>query len=779
LTGLTNGTSTVTATYTGVTGTNVVTVIDPAFVDDFNTSKDYATNGVAGSKWDGVYLRAGDVPLQNAGNRGTLPGNTSIANANMSSNGVLQVTHTQTGWEGVENDGFLLYKYVPGDFQVAVHIVAYNALASHFPGLQARLFKTTNGCPDAPAGTANAANPNGRENAVRWMRFDEFSISTSARLNLNGANNIVRDNVDGDASAYWLLMRRVNSTNFTFYKRANPTDPWTAVPGNSFTVAAAAGQRMQVGLTGSTFNSGANYRTVWFDDFMLDAASIAPGTPPAAASNLVFTPNLDGTLTLNWTPATGSDGSLVVMRSGGGVSAHPLDGNTYTASASFGLGSNLGASNYVVYIGTGSTVTVSNLIPGITYYAGVYSYSGSGAATAYNRNGPFTNQLAIGTVQNLTFTLPRGNRIVLGGIIPFTSQAIYSGGITNNVSSQVAVFSTPDSNVLGVGGVLTGVTNGPANVSVTFGGKTNSASVLVYPPTYKDEFEISHDYVVDRHTNSIWNGVYLNDGDVPGSVNGGEPGFTPVADANVSSNGVLTVTNVSGGWEFTEDDGFFLFKYAPADFQMAVQITAFEAANFNNPGLMARSFNVDGGANTNNGAGEDWISWTRFDQFGTGNYARNAVNGGTARNQQPIGDGEYYILMVRQDSTNFLFYQRTNFTDAWHPAPTGVTYSVPDHNGRAMQVGLIVPTFNNTGIARYTQFDHFMLDIVPPKIQVALSGTDVVVTWPADPTYILQSSPILNPATWSPVVGTPVFNNGQYQLTLPATSASSYFRLIH
>jgi hypothetical protein len=33
--------------------------------------------------------------------------------------------------------------------------------------------------------------------------FDEFSISTSARLNLNGGNNIVRDNVDGDALAYW------------------------------------------------------------------------------------------------------------------------------------------------------------------------------------------------------------------------------------------------------------------------------------------------------------------------------------------------------------------------------------------------------------------------------------------------------------------------------------------------------------------------------------------------------------------------------------------------
>jgi hypothetical protein len=56
------------------------------------------------------------------------------------------------GWEGVENDGFLLYKYVPGDFQVAVHIVAYQALASHFPGLQASALQNDQRLPGCAGG---------------------------------------------------------------------------------------------------------------------------------------------------------------------------------------------------------------------------------------------------------------------------------------------------------------------------------------------------------------------------------------------------------------------------------------------------------------------------------------------------------------------------------------------------------------------------------------------------------------------------------------------------
>lgn len=778
LTGIGNGSAEITATYAGVTGTNTVSVTDPTFTDNFDTSRNYLSNGVSGSAWDGVYLKAGDVPFQTpAANYGPQPGRTRQADANVTSNGVLTVSHSQTGWEGNENDGFLLYKRVPGDFQCSVRIVGYTNLAFHFPGLHARLINTTNGSPDAPGGTANAANPMGRESAIRWMRFDEFAISTSARVNLNGGNT-VRDNVDGENNNYWLLMRRVGTT-FTFFKRANPTDPWIAIPGNTLTLATAAGRPMQVGIGASTFDSGAAFRTVWFDDFMLHAAGIAPGTPPpVAASGLSFAPNLDGTITLSWTPGAGSDGSLVVMRANSPVSSHPIDGVTYTANAAFGNGSNLGMSNYVVYLGPGSSVTVSNLIPGSTYYGAVYSYSGAGAGTAYNRNTVIGSQLAVGVLQSVSLTLPRGNQLVNSGVLPFTSQGIYSGGITNDVGSSVTVFSDPLGHVVGLNGLLTGLTNGPATVYVALNGVTNSRSVTVRSPIYSDEFNVNHDYILNRHTNTIWNGVYLNDGDLPGSVNGGQAGFTTGADANISSNGVLTVTNVTGGWEGAENDAFFLFKYAPADFQMAVQIVDFESDDFNNPGLLARAF-VEGGSSwTNNGAGEDWVSWTRFDQFGIGTYARLTLNNGTAINTQPLNNGQYYLLMTREGGTTFRFYQRTNITDAWVPAPSGTTYTEPTFANLAMQVGLISPTFNNGGIPRYTQFAHFMLDIAGPILRATPAGANVILSWPAAPGFVLQSSPAVAPTSWSNVPGTPVYNNGQYELTLPATSAAAFFRLV-
>src|SRR5207245_10769750 len=87
---------------------------------------------------------------------------------------------------------------------------------------------------------------------------------------------------------------------------------------------------------------------------------------------------------------------------------------------------------------------------------------------------------------------------------------------------------------------------------------------------------------------------YLNYGDVPESTftvaNPTQQGMTSWADANISSNGFLTVTNQNGGWENAEDDGFFLFKYAPADFQVAVHISQYQIVGFTFPGIGARAY---------------------------------------------------------------------------------------------------------------------------------------------------------------------------------------------
>src|SRR5437879_6833045 len=98
------------------------------------------------------------------------------------------------------------------------------------------------------------------------------------------------------------------------------------------------------------------------------------------------------------------------------------------------------------------------------------------------------------------------------------------------------------------------------------------------------------------------------------------------ANANISSNGVFTLTAAGDGWENGNVGGFFLFRYVPGDFQVAVQIVAYAVSNFNQPGLLARVY----GVNTNNGdlgtplgtvvtnpngtndLGEYWVSFCRF-----------------------------------------------------------------------------------------------------------------------------------------------------------------------
>jgi hypothetical protein len=120
LTGVINGSATITATYAGVRGSQLVSVHAPAYTDNFGSSHDYAASGVAGSTWDGVYLRFGDLPGGNNGGDGN--GSTTVANANIASNNVLTITAKATSWAGAGDDGFFLFKVVPGDFQVAVHM---------------------------------------------------------------------------------------------------------------------------------------------------------------------------------------------------------------------------------------------------------------------------------------------------------------------------------------------------------------------------------------------------------------------------------------------------------------------------------------------------------------------------------------------------------------------------------------------------------------------------------------------------------------------------------
>lgn len=71
-----------------------------------------------------------------------------------------------------------------------------------------------------------------------------------------------------------------------------------------------------------------------------------------------------------------------------------------------------------------------------------------------------------------------------------------------------------------------------------------------------------------------------------------------------------------------------------------------------------------------------------------------------------------------------------------------------------------------------------LIVIPPPRLNIALSSTNVLVSWPALAFgYVLQSRTNLLTNTWANVTNTPVLNGDSYTVTLGATNQSRYFRL--
>lgn len=85
--------------------------------------------------------------------------------------------------------------------------------------------------------------------------------------------------------------------------------------------------------------------------------------------------------TISW--KKGSFGKrIVVLTADEDAGAVPTDTTTYTANTSFGSGTALG-DGFVVYNGTGNSVTITNLTANTEYHAQVFEYSGAAGSEVY------------------------------------------------------------------------------------------------------------------------------------------------------------------------------------------------------------------------------------------------------------------------------------------------------------------------------------------------------------------------------------------------------------
>src|SRR5204863_9740087 len=106
-------------------------------------------------------------------------------------------------------------------------------------GLMARLHDNSGTSTQGGGGGAN-----GTETHVNWVKVQNGT--PAARGTIDSGTTVVNGL---SATDNWLLLQRVNSTNFLFFEKANVGNPWTPVPTATMVLPEAADNApMEVGI---------------------------------------------------------------------------------------------------------------------------------------------------------------------------------------------------------------------------------------------------------------------------------------------------------------------------------------------------------------------------------------------------------------------------------------------------------------------------------------------------------------------------------------------------
>lgn len=173
------------------------------------------------------------------------------------------------------------------------------------------------------------------------------------------------------------------------------------------------------------------------------SASVGPQAPPTtAASNVTFAPTLSNAA-INWTNGNGGRRYVVVNTTNSftdpvGTAPVTVAGTAYTSG------------EQIVYDGTGSSVTITGLVNGTTYYARVYEYNrcaGTPTVNYYNVNTATNNPNSFQYINNdacanaITLNSCSGAPQTLNGSTTNSTVDPYLDcGATGDVNSQRGVW---------------------------------------------------------------------------------------------------------------------------------------------------------------------------------------------------------------------------------------------------------------------------------------------------------------------------------------------------
>lgn len=173
-------------------------------------------------------------------------------------------------------------------------------------------------------------------------------------------------------------------------------------------------------------------------------------------------------MTVNWTRGgTPGDGVIVVAKAGSAPD-DPSDNTSYTASAAFGSGTQIGTGTYVVFMGAGTSVNVTGLTASTTYYFEVFEKNCTGTSIMINTTSPAGG--------NQTTSAPPAMNPCPTDL--FISE--YVEGSSNNKYIEIANFTGASVNLANYKLQLYANGAGTPTSDITLSGTLTDGAVVVY-----------------------------------------------------------------------------------------------------------------------------------------------------------------------------------------------------------------------------------------------------------------------------------------------------------
>jgi len=161
------------------------------------------------------------------------------------------------------------------------------------------------------------------------------------------------------------------------------------------------------------------------------SACILASEPTANSSTLTFSTIDCLSMTLNWTSGNGSN--RIVVASTSPITGSPTDQIGYIANISFGNGATIAVGEFVIYNGSGTSVSVTGLNQSTTYYFAIFEYNGTLANCEENY---------------LTSGIVSGNETTITCVCPEIKEILIDACGTSEGTNEFFTFQNGNSNLL-------------------------------------------------------------------------------------------------------------------------------------------------------------------------------------------------------------------------------------------------------------------------------------------------------------------------------------------